>query len=52
MVLPPDVGVQFVAVQINVESLSGQNCDAIGLEIKVLDFKSGAHQKKFALAPL
>jgi hypothetical protein len=51
LILPPDVSVNLVAVQINMKSLSRQNRDTVGIEVEVIYFKSGTHEQEFFFAP-
>ena len=50
-ILPPDVGMNLVAVLENMKPLSRKNRDAVGIVVEVFYFKSGTHQKEFFFAP-
>ena len=41
LILPPDVGVNFAAVQVNMKTLSRQNRDAVRIVVEVIYFERG-----------
>ena len=51
-VLPPAVGCDLAAVEIDAESLGAKDADAVGIEVEGIDIKSGAHDDEFAFGPV
>lgn len=51
-VLPPAIGCDLMAVEIDAESLRAQDTDPVGIEVEGVDFKGGACDDEFTFAPI